>query len=434
MSHNAFVNVEYFDLQDTTLIETAFNNEIRHILDRINQKVAAAESLDAVMNFVFDATIEFFPCDRIGLAFLEEDGHRIVSYWNKTLYEPVFLDKGYAEDLANSSLKKILETGQRRIIHDLQEYLERHPGSRSAQLLIQEGIRSSMTCPIRVEDRIIGLFFRSSKIPYAYTPLQVQMHIAIAERLSQAIEKAYRIEQLTQALNDYNEMLGFVSHELKSPLSSIVMDCNLLLDGYLGKLKPRQSHKIERILLKCNHLLGLVRDYLDLARMESGELKLNIRHDVDFCEEVLQPCIEIASESIQRLSMELKLICPEKPVVVHCDPDQFKIVILNLLSNAVKYGYPVGEITVKTVRKPDAFIVSVQNEGPGFPESEIPKLFRKFSRLKVPELAKQEGTGLGLYTVWRIVKLHNGTIIPESRKGQWARFTITIPQSSDKEK
>ncbi len=97
--------------------------------------------------------------------------------------------------------------------------------------------------------------------------------MAIAERLSQAVEKAWRIEELEQANYAYTQMLGFVSHELKSPVASMVTDARLLADGYLGDMPPQQKDKLERLIRKGEYLLDLVREYLDLARVEGGELE-----------------------------------------------------------------------------------------------------------------------------------------------------------------
>jgi len=115
--------------------------EERSVLDAINQKVAGAESLGRIMDFLFDSTQDVFPCDRIGLSFLEEDGQRVVAHWSRALYEPLLLDKGYAQDLRGSSLETVLKSGDVRIIRDLEHYLSEHPGSASTKLLVREGVR-----------------------------------------------------------------------------------------------------------------------------------------------------------------------------------------------------------------------------------------------------------------------------------------------------
>jgi len=398
------------------------------VLALVNRKVAAGESLDAVLTFLFDATREVCPCDRIGLAFVEDDGQRVVSRWARASYEPLLLGAGYAEALAGSSLAEVIASGRPRIINDLERYLAAHPTSTSTALLVREGVRSSMTCPLEVDGRRVGLLFRSSRQVGRYDDRQVALHLAIAERLAQAVEKAWRIEQLAAANRAYMEMLGFVSHELKSPMASIVMDAKVLLGGYLGDVPDRQREALGRMVRKADVLLNLVRDYLDLARLEGGELTLRAVTEVDVLATVVEPALDLIRPQIEQRRVRLQQDLPSGPVMAECDPELLQIVLVNLLGNAVKYGNEGGEVRLTVRREPDLLAVTVWNEGPGFPESERGKLFRKFSRLQVPELLRRKGSGVGLYTSWRIVNLHGGRISARSEPGAWAEFSFTIPQ------
>lgn len=418
--------LRYVDV--SSVDDSEFTAQERAILDKINQRVAAAESLPEIIRFLLHSTRAISPCDRIGLAFFEEDGRRVVSYHSQALYEPLHLKPGYTEDMQGSSLQTVLERGVPRIINDLEAYLERRPDSRSSRLLMREGVRSSMTCPLRVDDRIVGLWFRSSRRPRAYDDHQVMLHQAVAGRLSQAIEKVYRIEQLTAANQAYTEMLGFVSHELKSPVAAIVSNARLLEKGYLGELEDKQSDMIGRMIGKGEYLLGLIGEYLDLARIESGEMTADVRENVDFIREVVDPAVQIVESEIESKAMKLLRVGCDSPVTVTCDPDLLKIVLVNLLGNAVKYGNEGGEIRLTVEHDGKHLHVSVWNEGPGFPREQRARLFRRFSRLDTPELKQQKGTGVGLYTCWRIIQAHHGRIDAKSEHGQWADFSFEIPQ------
>lgn len=425
----------YLEFLDGSALAAAapdFTDAERAFLDRVNTKVAAGQSLEEVMDFLFEASRSVCPCDRIGLSFVEEDGARIVSRWARASYEPILLGKGYAEDLRGSTLEEVLRSGHVRIINDLEAYLVDHPQSRSTRMLIREGVRASMTCPLTVEGRIVGMLFRSSRVAGVYSARQVALHLALAERLGQAVEKAWRIDQLSAANQAYTEMLGFVSHELKSPVASIVTDAQVLSEGYLGDLTPDQKHKIDRMILKGEYLLSLVREYLDLARLEGGELTLNARDGVRVDADLIEPAVDIVRPQIDAKRMRLTTAFGADLPGVTWDVDLMKIVLVNLIGNAVKYGHEAGEIRVTVNPAADAsgemrLALSVWNEGPGFPPSERGRLFRKFSRLQVPELQRQKGTGVGLYTVWRIVRLHGGRITARSEFGSWAEFTAEIP-------
>lgn len=405
----------------------------RAVLRTINQKIAAKPSLNAVCDFLFEGTRTVIPCDRLGLAFVEEDGHRLLSQYARATYEPLLLTKGYVGDLRSSSLESVVKTGRPRIIDDLPRYLAEHPNSHSTALLVQEGVRSSLTCPLVVEGRVLGFMFRSSRQPHTYTAHHVQLQLAINERLSQAVEKAWRIEQLTAANHAYMEMLAFVSHEIKNPVASMVTDAKLLADGYLGPLQEQQREKLDRLIDKGQYLLELVQDYLDLARVEGGELILKPRTDVDVLAEVIEPAVEIVASQISARDMHLEIAAtdhgmPASNVTAECDPGLLRIVVLNLLSNAAKYGRSGGAIRITALREPTRLAVSVWNEGPGFPPEERSKLFRRFSRLRTPEQRGTRGTGVGLYSAWRIIQLHNGRIRARSEPGAWAEFAFELSQ------
>jgi len=420
--------LRYIDAAQATDLVGRLSPAERDIIERINRKVAAADSLEAVLDLLFGAVREVSACDRISLAFVEEDGRRIISHVTRADYQPILLKKGYAADLAGSSLEAILNEGRVRIINHLDRYLAFKPTSSATRLLIHEGVRSSLTCPLVVEGRRVGVLFRSARQPAAYEDRHAVLQLALAERISQAVEKAYPIEQLTAANRAYFEMLGFVTHELKSPVASMVMDAQLMTDGYLGELQDQQRERLKRLVAKGQYLLSLVNEYLDLARIESGELHPVFRTDVDLVAEIVEPSLEIVGPQIEAKKMRLTRDLPADPPRVQLDPNLIRIVLVNLLSNAGKYGRSEGEVRLRARREEQLLTVSVWNEGPGFPTEQRERLFRKFSRLDDPTLKKEKGTGVGLYTVWRIIHAHGGHVDAASEPGAWAEFRFEIPQ------
>jgi len=408
-------------------LEDHYRAREHEILSRINAQVAAGDSIDEILGFIFSETRGIMPCDRIGLALLEEGGRRVVAHVAVADYEPLFLQKGYSADLDHTSLNRVLRSGEPRIIRDLQAYGLAKPHSDSTRLLLREGVRSSMTCPLAVRGRQLGFLFRSSRFPGAYGEREVALHMQMAERLGQAVEKAWRIEQLQATTRAYTEMLGFVAHELKSPLASIITEGNVLYGGYLGDLAPPQASHVGKIVHKAEYLLGLTRDYLDLARIEGGSLELDPREGVNLESEVLAPALELVRAQYEEKKILLERE-GEAPAGVQCDPGLLQIVATNLLGNAAKYGNEGGRAVLSCSGNGAGFGFSVWNEGPGFPAAQKGNLFRRFSRLRTPELMKRKGTGVGLYTSWYIVQAHGGRIGAESEEGHWARFRVEIPQ------
>ena len=409
-------------------LEENFTALERATLSEINSKVAAGNSLEDVLAFVFEKAQAIIPCDRLGLAFLEEEAKRVVAHYAIARYEPLLLKKGYSAELEGSSLERVLKSGHPRVINDLALYARAHPKSESTRLLLNEGVRSSMTCPLTVGARSLGFLFFSSKYPNAYSEREISLHLQVAERLSQAVEKTYRIEQLEASKRAYLEMLGFVSHELKNPLASLITQGRLLKEGYLGELGEKQSDMVGKMLRKAEYLLDLTREYLDLSRLEEGRLEPSFHNDVDLIQHVLQPAVELVLPQFEEARMTFTEDLQGRSVLADCDPDLLKIVAVNLLGNAAKYGNPGGQTVLSLHEEGAGVRVSVWNEGPGFPASERVRLFRKFSRLKTPELLSRKGSGVGLYTSWWIVKQHGGRIWAESEPGRWARFTFEIPK------
>lgn len=401
----------------------------QRLLDEVNRRVAARATTEQVLRYLFEQTRDCCPGDRLSVAFVEDDAaRRLVSYYTLADYEPLALDRGYAEDLRGSSLERVVTSGTIRLIHDLEQYLAAHPSSRSSRALLREGVRSSLTCPLLVESRVVGVLFRSARRPHAFSLHHAALHREVAERLAQVVDKTYRLEQLRAANEAYTEMLGFVSHELKSPVAAMVQTAQLFRDGYLGPLSERQRDAIGRIVSRGEYLLDLVRDYLELARLEGGAIDYAPRASVDLERDVLALAIDVASGEANRRGIQVELDVSPALGPVHVDPDLLRVIAVNLLSNAIKYGRDGGRVRVSARRDDATLTLLVWNEGPGFGPAERSRLFRKFSRLTAPELSRAKGSGVGLYTVWRLVSLHGGRVTARSEPGAWAEFGCTIPQ------
>ena len=153
----------------------------------------------------------------------------------------------------------------------------------------------------------------------------------------------------------------------------------------------------------------------------------------DFEARVINPAIEILNPQIEIKKMLLNVESGSENIQIQGDAELLTIVTVNLLGNAIKYGYENSVVKIKIKKESEYIVVSVRNEGPGFPESQKGRLFRKFSRIMTPELKKEKGTGIGLYTCWRIVKAHNGKIFADSVEGKWAEFTFKIPVKEGKD-
>ncbi|MBN1558276.1 MAG: cache domain-containing protein [Lentisphaerae bacterium] len=237
---------------------------------------------------------------------------------------------------------------------------------------------------------------------------------------------AEREERLRQLNRSYMETLGFVSHELKSPVASIMNYVYLLREGKLGSLNEKQQRALRSIDSGGHRLVEMVRHYLNLSRIENGELSpapatLAVRG------EVVDPVLEALHGELEERGMRVDNRIGAD-VTVHADGNMIREVFENLLSNALKYGRAGGAIEL-TAEPRDGFVeFCVRNEGDGIPPDKMDRLFTKFSRLEdAGKAGAGKGTGLGLFITRHVVEAHGGTIRAESEYGRWAAFRFTLP-------
>lgn len=233
-------------------------------------------------------------------------------------------------------------------------------------------------------------------------------------------------ERLTQLNFSYMEMLGFISHELKSPLNSMIFGTSSLKDGYLGPINDQQKETLERILKNTEYLETMISHYLNLSRIEKGELEIRKR-SANFISEVLNPILIHLENQIKAVKMTLDNKIP-KDLSILADPNLIRIVMDNLLSNAAKYGREEGRIELSAIETETETEISVWNEGEGITPDGLKKLFGKFVRLDQPHERKRKGTGLGLFISHEIIQQHHGEIWAESEVGKWTRFTFVLPK------
>lgn len=417
--------IEFLNIEEA-LEHSVSDSTVSDTIGHINLKIAAIETLSGVIDFLFENVQGIIPCDRLAISFFEENGTRLRIHHVAASYKKLYLKDGYSADLGGSSLVTVFGSGDPRVINNLADYLKSHPASESTKLLMHEGINSSITCPIAVEGRPVGLLFFSSMESDIYTKDHLTMILMIIERISQAVEKTWRIEQLSEAINSYMEMLSFVSHELKSPLDSIISLGNTLAGGYFGAMDEKHRGYVERMVGKAQYLRDMTSEYLTLSQFETGRINLN-KQSVFILKDIINESVDIIRPQAAENRMNIKVPPAESDIEFICDPSLIKIVVNNLMSNAVKYGNTDGEVTVNFNKTENMLTVSVRNTGPGFPEEAKHKLFRKFSRIDKKELMERKGTGVGLYSSWKIIQMHGGTMKADSVENQWAEFSFTLP-------
>jgi len=241
-------------------------------------------------------------------------------------------------------------------------------------------------------------------------------------------EQKRLIVQFAQVARLKDEFLASISHELRTPLNNILGMTEALLDEIYGGLTARQSKALTTVAASGRHLLTLINDILDLAKIESGQIELSAALlDVEaLCQSVLR--LVQATAQKKRLTVEFTLD-PATRILV-ADGPRLKQVLLNLLSNAVKFTPAGGAIGLTVIGIKGAVSVVqfvVSDTGVGIVQDAIAQLFKPFVQLDSRLSRQYDGTGLGLALVARIVKLHGGHVSVQSEVGQGSRFTVTLP-------
>ena len=232
--------------------------------------------------------------------------------------------------------------------------------------------------------------------------------------------------ELMATNRNYMEMLGFVSHELKNPLASAIMSLYTVKDGYLGEINKAQQKGLESVGKSLDYFHDMIKNYLDLSRLEKGELVVN-KLTVSLNTDVIDPVLAGLEREIEQKKIQIENHISNETQVL-ADRDLLRIVYDNLLSNAIKYGNSGGKIQLEVDEDDNFVILSVYNEGQGIPRDKIDKLFKKFSRINGPGYAGKKGTGLGLYICKEIIEKQGGKIWVKSSEGNWAKFVFSLPK------
>ncbi len=223
------------------------------------------------------------------------------------------------------------------------------------------------------------------------------------------------------------EWLRFVdtlSHELKTPLTSIIAAAGLLAEELESSDRSHQK-LIQTIIHNANTLETRLAELLDIVKTGSGKLQLQFE-PVDMKSLVLGTCLQI-SPMIRGKRQKLNTDLPDAVPIIHGDGQRLEQVLLNLLTNAVKFTPEGGNILVK-VRKDDASLfIDVRDDGIGIAREEQPRLFKPYSRLS-SDRQHHPGLGLGLALAKQVVELHGGKIWVESEPGKGSTFSFSLPR------
>jgi len=342
------------------------------------------------------------------------------------------------------------------------------PGYPFCDILSAEGYRAIMSIPLRRDGRVLGTLAVARRSPGPFTERHVKVLAAFADQTTIAIEHARLFRDLSEnsrmleeANRHKNQFVASMSHELRTPLNAIIGFSEVLLDPSLTVSEAERQQFLTDILSSGKHLLKLINEVLDLAKIEAGRMELQIApSDLGDVLEVVQSTMRpLAAKKAIALHVE------RDPALVPVPMDAARIrqVLLNLVGNALKFTPEGGQVWVSARRGDDGsggelqrsrgaeeqrrtgaaedaplplgssaplqFVeVSVRDTGPGIPPEDHERIFLEFQQAEAAGAAsKAEGTGLGLALARKFVELHGGGICVTSEVGSGATFTFTLP-------
>lgn len=268
-------------------------------------------------------------------------------------------------------------------------------------------------------------------VDYITKPFQIDEVLARIQTQLTLYYQRRELERLREKERQYfdemnrlkDEFVRTVSHDLKSPIASIVLYTDMLKESL--NLTDKEKQLVQRILEGAERMNTLIVELLDLARIESGGALVIERVPVG---RLLEVAAENHVVAAQQKNIDLQLDAPAPDIMYPLDPNRMEQVLNNLISNAIKYTPDGGTVWLSAEDTYDEVLIHVRDNGLGIPERDLPFLFDKFYRVGSDEHMQQKGTGLGLAIVKAIVEQHGATIRIDSQVGKGTTFTIALPR------
>ncbi|MBN1217773.1 MAG: GAF domain-containing protein [Anaerolineae bacterium] len=291
--------------------------------------------------------------------------------------------------------------------------------------------QAELAIPLQVGNTLIGVLDVHSISPTAFSGEEIATIEILSAQLAIAIQnaRAFREQQETaERLKEMDKLktqfLANMSHELRTPLNSIIGFSRVIIKGIDGPLTELQKADLTSIHNSGQHLLGLINNMLDVAKIEAGKMELNLEEvEID---PIIKSVMSTARALVKDKPVELIQEVPEDLGTVWADPTRIRQVILNLVSNACKFTEE-GTVILRAYTDDDKLTISVSDTGIGIPQNNLETIFEEFTQVDASTTRKVGGTGLGLPISRHFVEMHKGQIWVESMLGKGSTFSFFIP-------
>jgi len=323
-------------------------------------------------------------------------------------------------------------SGTAIFLESREEWLEKYPAMK--QVVESTSHHANIIVPLVVEGCPTGALGIAFETPRSFGDDERALAQAIAQQSAVALARARLFEKEREArarADEANrvktEFLTKMSHELRTPLNAITGYTDLIAMGVHGPVTPAQTDALDRIRRSGQRLLSLINDVLNFARVDAGNVHLDLR-------EVSLTQVLADVEPIIATQMAAKQLgytcCVDETLLVRADSEKLAQILVNLLSNAVKFTPAGGAVVVEATQRGDEVVVSVRDTGMGVPSEKIERIFEPFVQLDRKLTSPHEGTGLGLAISRELARLMDGDLTVSSLVGEGSTFSLTLPAPS----